>query len=119
VSICWYCHWGWSKPVAEIYQKAVKELDGFDDPLLYGPGHVVWSDENFDLAESCLKDIDEWNLDHSIETHYEYTKEEMGIVRQSLADLAALPMNQREIVPDDYDGENPQDYPPNCEVVKV
>lgn len=54
MSICWYCHWGWAKPVADIYEKAVDLLDGDSSPLEFGPAHVVWSDENFEMAEECL-----------------------------------------------------------------
>jgi len=23
MGICWYCHWGWAKPVADIYDEAL------------------------------------------------------------------------------------------------
>ena len=109
--ICWYCHWGWAKPVAEIYLRALKDLDGYDSPLLYGPGHVVWCDENFDLAESCLENFDQYK--------YEYTQEELAIVRRSLEELAQIPMDDREIIPDDYDGENPENFPPTVPVLHI
>src|SRR3990170_4665508 len=39
MGICWYCYWGWPKPVAEIYQSALRELAGDESPLHYGMGH--------------------------------------------------------------------------------
>ena len=77
-SICWWCHWGWPKAVAEIYRRAQKDIDALLDgwpkaendwtypgwpscgetALEFGPGHVVWSDENWDCAPACLRDFD-------------------------------------------------------------
>lgn len=111
MSICWYCHWGWADPVADIYQKAIIALDSDSSPLHFGPSHIVWDDENFDSAEWCLANFDGFKDD--------YTEQELEIVHQSLIELAALPMSQREIVPEDYDGENPQNYPPQCSIKKV
>ncbi len=113
MSICWYCHWGWAKPVAEIYRRAVEKLDGDNDPLHFGPAHVVWEDENFDLAEACIETFDRWS-DH-------LNEHEREVVMQSLVELAALSLEVREIVPADYDGRNPQNYPPpeGVEVVKT
>ena len=109
--ICWYCHWGWAKPVAEIYRRAVDKLEGYDDPLHFGPSHIVWEDENFDCAEGCLEHFDNYRGD--------YSDEQLEVVRQSLVELAALPMDEREIVPADYDGQNPHLFPPAVEVVRV
>jgi hypothetical protein len=113
MSICWYCHWGWAKPVAEIYQDALDALGGDESPLLYGPGHIVWDDENFDdrCIRICIKNFDKYSGDYSIK--------QLCMVRISLLELLALSPEQRDIEPDDYDGENPQNYPPKCEVVKV
>ena len=108
---CWSCYWGWPKPVAEIYQRALKDLDGYDTPLKFGPSHVVWEDENFDAAEACLEAFDE--------EQYDYSEAELQIVRRSLDELARLPIEVRCIEPEDYDGVNPQNYPPSVEVVKV
>lgn len=73
MAICWYCYWGWAKPVAEIYQRALNDLNGYESPLLDGPGHIVWSDENFDSAEWCLEHFDDYKLDN-------YSDEELEIV---------------------------------------
>lgn len=113
MGICWYCYWGWPKPVAEIYQKALKDLDGYEDPLQFGPGHIVWSDENFDSAEWCLEHFDEYKSD--------YSDEELVIVKRSLQELAILPENVRCVEPEDYDDEHPELYPPpsDVEMVKI
>ena len=47
---CWWCHWGWPKPIADIYDDCVERLGGDEGPLLWGPAHVVWADENWELA---------------------------------------------------------------------
>ena len=111
MSICWYCHWGWPKLVADIYDKAVKALDGDKFPLSFGPSHIVWEDENFDAAERCLEHFDEWKGDFSLE--------DLEIVRTSLKELAAIPLHIRDCEPDDYDGENPGMYPPSKDMVMV
>ena len=88
MGICWYCHWGWAKPVAEIYQEALKRLNGYASPLHFGPAHIVWEDENFDSAEWCLENFDNYKGD--------YTPEELEIVKWSLVELAKLPLDDRE-----------------------
>lgn len=67
MSICWSCHWGWPKPVADIYLEALRRLDGYDFPLKFSGSHVVWEDENFNLAESCLESFDKYRGDYSEE----------------------------------------------------
>jgi len=104
MGICWYCHWGWPKVVADIYDKALSELDGYDSPLHFGPAHIVWEDENFDSAEWCLEHFDEYTGDYSLE--------DLAIVKRSLEELAAVPVNDRCVEPDDYDDEHPALFPP-------
>jgi hypothetical protein len=53
MGICWFCYWGWPKPVADIYLKALAKLDGYDSPLHFGPAHIIWDDENFDRADAA------------------------------------------------------------------
>lgn len=101
---CWYCHWGWAAPVVEIYNRALKKLDGDSSPLHYGPAHIVWDDENFDCAEDCLRRFDENAGDLS-----DFEKE---VVRVSLQELAALPREEWDVEPEDYDGQHPEKYPP-------
>ena len=85
MAICWYCHWGWAKPVVEIYKKAVKALGGGDIPMHYGPAHIVWADENFETnsLKICLANLEQNKGD--------LTEAELAIVRQSLEEMLALP----------------------------
>lgn len=125
MGICWDCYWGWPKPVADIYKKALDELDDWDSPLHFGPAHVVWEDENFHSAESCLEKFEEYSAEW-IDAHIEEgDKDEgdcaMAIVKESLKSLAALPLNVRCVEPEDYDDEHPELYPPpdGVEMVKM
>jgi hypothetical protein len=102
--LCWYCYWGWPEEVYSIYQEAVERLDGYDAPLLFGPSHIVWEEENFDCAEWCLEHFDEYRGD--------YSEKELTVVRESLEKLVALPLSRRDIEPPDYDGRHPENYPP-------
>ena len=113
MAICWYCHWGWYKPVAEIYNKAVVKLNGHAEPLHYGPSHVVWDDENFDSAEFCLENFDRYIGD--------YSNADLKIVRESLEELAKIPLDVRCPEPDNYDGEHPELYPPpkDIEMIRI
>ena len=113
MGICWYCYWGWAKPVAEIYKQAVEKLGGNEHALHYGPAHIVWEDENWDSVDWCLEHFNEYKGDNS--------EEDLEVVRWSLEELAKIPLEKREIEPDDYDGMNPQNYPPveGVKVVKV
>ena len=107
MGLCWYCYWGWPKAVADIYDRALSDLDGDMCPLDFGPGHIVWSDENFGSAE--------WYLEHFEEYKGDYSEEDLAIVKRSLEELAKLPLNVRCIEPDDYadsDEEHPELFPP-------
>jgi hypothetical protein len=122
MTICWYCHWGWAKPVAEIYKRAFEDLKKLPGDayiaLNYGPAHVVWADENFDSAEWCLKDFDNWCAEY--QTKVDLDDEQLAIVKRSLEELAAMPLTEREAgPPDDYDDEHPENYPPTVEVENV
>jgi len=113
MAICWFCYWGWPKPVADIYLKALAKLDGYDSPLKFGPAHVVWEDENFNSALWCLDNFYKYKGD--------YTQEELDIVRESLIELSKLPEEVYNIEPDDYDGKHPGLYlpPEDVEMVHV
>ena len=104
MSICWYCYWGWPRPVADIYQCAIDALGGDPAPLHFGPAHIVWEDENFAAAEACLASF--------AQCQWDYTEQALAIVRTSLLSLAALPFAVREVCPTDYDGEHPEQFPP-------
>lgn len=103
MSTCYWCYWGWPKPIKEIYDRALADLGGWKDPLEFGPGHIVWSDENWDSADWCLEHFDEYPG--------QYGDEELAIVKRSLVELLAVPKEFKES-PDEYDGENPADFPP-------
>ncbi len=85
----------------------VEEPSSGEAALEYGPAHVVWSDENFDLAESCLKDCDG-------PLYRDWHPPAMEIVRRSLRELMALPPRIRNCAPEEYwdDGEHPENFPP-------
>lgn len=123
--ICWFCYWGWPKPILEIYERAERDIDALlpvagpendytdwaglptcgESALKYGPTHCVWADENFggDFAfelKECESDkYDDW------------LPGTMQIVRRSIVELAALPDELRE-PPPEYDGEHPDRFPP-------
>ncbi len=88
-------------------------LGGNDMPLLYGPAHVVWADENFDFAPWCLKSFDQHRGD--------FSDEELAIVKRSLEQLAALPAEAWDVEPEAYGGEHPENFPPptNVKMVRV
>lgn len=109
--ICWYCHWGWPKPIADIYTDALEKLGGDESPLHFGPAHIVWEDENFGSAQWCINHFNEYRGD--------YSDAALDVVMESLQRLAALPQEAFEACPDDYDGENPELFPPTREVVQV
>lgn len=111
MGICWSCYWGWPKPVADIYNEAVAAMDGCESPMQFGPGHTVWSDENFNCADICLENFDRWKG--------EFSEADLAIVRKSLEKLAALPENVRDVEPEDYDDEHPALYPPPAGVEMV
>ena len=104
MGICWYCHWGWPKAIRDIHDQALAKLDGNDSPLHYGPAHIVWDDENFDSAQWCLDNFDEYADDLS--------EEEKAVVRWSLEQLLLLPENVINSIPEDYDDEHPENFPP-------
>ena len=114
MGICWYCYWGWSKPVAKLYKKARKKLNNCDDYLCYSAGHIVWADENFDndSIQACLDNFDRWKNE-------DYTDEQNLIVLWSLKELLKIPEDERCIEPKDYDNKHPENYPPTVEVEKV
>lgn len=102
---CWWCYWGWPKPVREIYDEAVKRLGGIPAALHLGPGHLVWGDENFYCAQ--------WSLDNftAYEDPSRLDEHETEVIRWSLERLVEIP---EEFLrpPGGYDGENPEDFRP-------
>lgn len=112
---CWWCTWGWPKQIAEIYLEALDKLDGHSLLLLYGPAHVVWGDENWDCAESCLDNmkIKRWVYDDLSDYEWE-------IIKESLEKLVLVSDEYKEspIMPN---GSDPKDFPPpkEWEMVKL
>ncbi len=107
MGICWHCYWGWPKQVATIYREAVSKLDGWNEGLTYGPGHIVWADENFydDSIDFCLAKCDD---PESLER---WSANQIAISRESLLKLREVPESIR-CEPEDYDDENPKNFPP-------
>lgn len=106
MSICWFCHWGWPKAIHDIYVRALVDLDGDSAILAFtGGAHIVWEDENFDRGSI------QWCIDNGVPDSSD-TPEEKAIVLRSLQELLALPDDVLDCVPDNYDGEHPENYPP-------
>lgn len=112
--MCWYCHWGLPKPVADIYIRAVTDLGGNEFPLTSAAGHVVWSDYNFHMAQNCLDDPDNIYYNDGFEPW------EIEILYRSLRELAALPESAWDVEPDTHgDFQHPENYPPPPGVAMV
>lgn len=109
--ICWYCHWGWPKQVFDIYRDGIQEAG--EPAMHFGPGHIVWEDENFE-SENI-----QWCIDNAGTYRGDLTDEEVASVVKSLARLLDVPEHIRCCEPSDYDGANPEDYPPPPELVMV
>jgi len=110
--ICWHCHWGWPENIANIYLKALSMLSKDDHPLLYGPAHIVWSDENF------YRENIQWCLDNFNEYRADYNDKELEVVKWSLLELLKIPGNI-DIEPEDYDGMHPELYPPPNDIKMI
>lgn len=106
--MCYWCYWGWPKPIRDVYDRAVSALGGYTDPLHFGPSHVVWEDENWHSAQWCLDYIDEFKQYHN---EGRFSDDELEIVRQSLINLIAVP-DEFKSEPEGYDRENPKNFPP-------
>lgn len=94
---------GWLPQVAEIYHRAVEEIDNLlpqpceandwqtwrGEPLSgetamdFGPGYVVWCGGNYHLAASCARDCDGTLFSN-------WHKPALEIVKRSLLELAEL-----------------------------
>ena len=85
----------WPPKVYAIFNKALDDLEQDDTPLLFGPAHVVWEDENFNSARSCLDSFEEFS-------YPDYSPEQLAIVRRSLEELDALPESDKEEEPEEH-----------------
>lgn len=104
MSECYYCHWGWPPDIKEIFDDAIAEI-GCREPLLFGPAHIVWSDENFDLAQSCLDNFDHYSLPSN------FSDEEYRIVRRSLELLRDIYQPALHAPPAEFQKDDEDDNP--------
>ena len=86
----------------------------------YGPAHVVWDDENFNRGciQRCVDDFNDWITTYNDpkDDDDKYSAEELEAVRQSLIELLALPDAVLEPIPEAYDDEHPDKFPPALEM---
>jgi hypothetical protein len=103
---CYWCHWGWPRPIRDIYDDCVKKLGGNWLPLHCGPSHIVWEDENWTSAQWCLDHFDEYSDNRS--------EHELKVIRESLERLLEVP-EEMKVEPSGYlEDENSiaADFPP-------
>lgn len=118
MAICYYCYWGWPKPFLDIYQKYVTLIDDLGesgyDAMHWGVGHVIWEDENFELANTSEEEANSWWEKYGDGK----SRAAHDLVMQSLKELASLP-GKLFSVPADYeaDDEHPENYPPPAELM--
>lgn len=74
--------------------------------MRFGPAHIVWEDENFSREHV------QWCLEHFGEYADGIELSALAEVRQSLEEMLELPDDILCSEPDDYDGMNPEAYPP-------
>jgi hypothetical protein len=103
MGVCYWCYWGWPKPIRDIYDDCVNQL-GSDSSLMYGPSHIVWADENWDCAQ--------WCLDHFDEHKGRCTDEALAVVRESLERLLKVPDEFKSEPGGFKDEDDPADFPP-------
>jgi hypothetical protein len=102
--LCWYCYWGWPKPIADIYDKYAAIIGSH--ALEYGRAHVVWADENFDdeSIRLCIERLRDPEDD----------ADDDALVVETLRALALVPREMREA--DEhvgYDNDSPEHHPKN------
>ena len=141
MGICWYCHWGWAKPVRDIYDTYSLLVTDADTVLDYGIGHIVWADENFDThnIEWCIKHAyDLSDLPIKKEEHSSFnrmTGTDLMLSMQALKELLLIPEEIRDCIPEEYDRLSreydntpwekrgqmvlPEDYPPPKDIIMV
>lgn len=117
MGICWYCHWGWSKAVVDIYKKYLA-IAG-EGAMHFGPAHIVWEDENFERehVQWCFDHFDD-GTENPDEDDDVFTAAQYTAVRHSLEDLLLLDDDHLSPEPRDYGGENPDNFPPQVEMAR-
>lgn len=131
---CYFCYWGWPKPIAEIYQRAYKDLEDlaetehddanwleYENPydvLHFSFGHLVWEDENWNQAS--------WSHEEGINNPEKYKNLSIGqkaILLRSLCELHHINDNIKycQAYQNCYSKGmgDPKDHPPEIEFVKT
>jgi hypothetical protein len=111
MSICYWCHWGWPKPIRDIYDRADKALNGNADVILNTLARTVWENENFDdfNVRRCI-----YEIEMGIPGSDGYRREDQALVVETLRELLLVPGEMRQ-PPEDFeesDGEHPENFPP-------
>lgn len=121
--MCWYYHWGWPRPVFEVYFKSCQKL-GSEGVLQFGPSHIVWSDSNLDDSSIrwCIQLCEDRGIKiygKEIHSKDDISDEQMVLVKESLERLSEIPSEVRCCVPKGYltgfgriPDSNPSDFPP-------
>jgi hypothetical protein len=107
---CWYCCWGWPKPVADVYLHYEALIGGH--ALKYGPGHIVWEDENF--GDSSIL----WCIEQRDNPLYrDDDQAELDLIVESLR--ALLTIDEAVRVPEGVGADDVAAFPPKCPCVKI
>jgi hypothetical protein len=107
MGICWHCYWGLPNPVADVFEAALREID--ENDLRYGPGHIVFDDHNLsgEDIDFCIKECDHPSEYRESQDPADYVDHKKWLLR-----LKEIPESVRNSEPEDYDDENPADFPP-------
>jgi hypothetical protein len=110
---CYWCYWGWPKPIRDIYDDCVEKLGGDYLALEYGPAHVVWGDENWEAAQRCLDHLDEYAAFQE-QLGNGCSKRRLEVARESLIRLLEVPSEMRTTPAAFLEDKsnNPADHPP-------
>jgi hypothetical protein len=87
----------WAAPVKEIYRVALDRLDGYEEPLVSGPGHIAWADGNFTDEDirfclvECASRRSEWLI--------RFGEPALAVAYTALEQLLAVPERVRDCDP--------------------
>jgi hypothetical protein len=87
----------WAEPVKTIYLEALASLDGDEEPLASGPGHIAWADGNF-TDEDVLFCLTECNSRRA-EWLTRFGEPALAVARLALERLLAVPEEVRDCDP--------------------
>ena len=93
--MCYYCEFGLPPKVKAIFDAVEQSCPGID--VSFGPGHIVYSDFNFDdeCISHCIKAHD--NTAEVKRLHPDWPAEELAASRKGLVDLLALSPEDRHL----------------------